>query len=365
MGNRCIPNLVLIWLSGWERRFPDVLKRNLTMYYRYVDDTAARLRLREGLTLENIKARMEEVDQNVKVEAVPLVNGAKLPWLDIQFEEEMRMVDGALRRVLNWRHYRKSMAGRFVVPWNSAHPTYQKRDFISGELVRICRNSKYRRDVIPEVFDIVKRCADADYPVEFIKRGLRVGIARWKGILRQVRLGQRPRNRSRRWRLAHPKRVKIKGVPEGPPDSKFNAWIPVRKPPFKRNFQRAVHRSGLPIKTRERAGISIGQILCPSAFDCPKACRMQEGTCFLCNSAPDNPNIRRHCRTRFVVYEVECGHCNAKYCGQTKQPMRSRCYQHHSESNSERSAAQMAVAREDPDAPQPRVWRRVPSSRSR
>ena len=86
---------------------------------------------------------------------------------------------------------------------------------------------------------------------------------------------------------------------------------------------------------------------------------MQEGTCFLCNSQPDNPNIRRHCRTSFVVYEVECGHCAAKYCGQTQQPMRSRCYQHHRESHSAQLAARVALAREDPDAPQPRVWERV------
>ena len=71
-----------------------------------------------------------------------------LAFLDCEFYEE---TDEQGRRVLSWRHYRKETSGIHVVPWQSAHTQVQKENYISSEVLRICKTCKYTKDSLTVV----------------------------------------------------------------------------------------------------------------------------------------------------------------------------------------------------------------------
>ena len=335
MGGRATPPCCLLMLSNWQRQFAAV-GINYSFLKRYVDDFFMRIRLGANQTCEDVKALINSIDGEAdpdedvtrfQVDVVPLERDGTLAFLDCEFYEE---TDGQGRRVLSWRHYRKETSGIHVVPWRSAHTQVQKENYISSEVLRICKTCKYTKDTVPHIVFLAQRCIHAEYPIEVVRSNVQEGLNRWKGILKQVRLGRRPKNRSRPWRLSHPvpSKKKKKGVPVGVPGHKFVFRIPYRNPRFKRKVKHALCRAGLSnFHVMEVGGTSIRQLLCPGQVGGRKRCTMQN--CLFCAGREDDPKRRRACRQKMSLYKVTCKHCNQSYVGQTVREVRSRILEHH------------------------------------
>ena len=110
-----------------------------------------RIRLGADQTCEDVKALINSIDGEAdpdedvtrfQVDVVPLERDGTLAFLDCEFYEE---TDEQGRRVLSWRHYRKETSGIHVVPWQSAHTQVQKENYISSEVLRICKTCKYTK----------------------------------------------------------------------------------------------------------------------------------------------------------------------------------------------------------------------------
>jgi hypothetical protein len=130
----------------------------------------------------------------------------------------------------------------------------------------------------------------------------------------------------------HPTRRKIRGVPAGVPGKKYILRIPYRGAAYKRRVWRALDRADLgEIAVMEKAGTTLGQLLCPSKIDGGDSCGLQN--CWYCADRLDDPKKRRECMSRMCIYTAQCMHCadagiTAKYVGQTQQRVKARAGQH-------------------------------------
>ena len=358
IGLKVTQALARLYMLWWDREFLDVAKRagaEIKMYKRYVDDTNITMKAldpyiewnedsrkkRANTTSEGEEAADVRSAKEVRrmansiaeciqwEEAVPSTSpGGRLPILDLQCWHSNTSSNVT---TIYYMFYRKPMANRQLMLFNSAMPEQMKRTTLSQEFIRILRNCHPDlpwEEKLVHLNEFTERLRDSGYPEKMRAEIVQSELKGYSNMKETERSGGRPVNRMRTLDGYERRKQRERKRQNWYKSDKYATvlFVPCTPRSILANRLREVEVRGREdrkwrVKIVEKGGQTVKSQLCKSdpwaGGTCGKA------TCFPCQKSGGG-----NCKRKNVGYCITCEECGAEYHGETSRNMFSRGEEH-------------------------------------
>jgi hypothetical protein len=160
MGTACAPTYANIVVYMLERPVLDIMRGDLQLYRRFLDDVLAYV---TATRANELMVRLNQLHRKIRFEFV--VHSSTASFLDLQISKGHRFNASG---VFDLAVHQKSMNLYLYIPYLSYHPEAMKRSFIQTELTRYIRNSSDRNDYVRLKHVFYQRLRDRGYPPRFL-----------------------------------------------------------------------------------------------------------------------------------------------------------------------------------------------------
>lgn len=136
MGTSLAPAYANLFMASFEK---DLLPKmhNVTFYRRYIDDMFAVI---EGSLYDVMRFQENMKALHPSLKFTWEFSRETLPFLDVEVQLHSRQDSACMGRPrLATAPYQKRLNAYLYIPWTSYHPTFVKRSFVKGELIRYVR----------------------------------------------------------------------------------------------------------------------------------------------------------------------------------------------------------------------------------
>ncbi|XP_040206073.1 uncharacterized protein LOC120937139 [Rana temporaria] len=331
MGTCCAPSYANLYLGEWERSLPDddnlvVYLRHIKLWRRYIDDIFI---VWDGPE-EDLLAFFNALN----------INDFNLTFTMIHDKNTLTFLDVKLfidpDRYLRSTLFRKATAGNTILHFDSHHPIPLKSSIPYGQYLRLRRNCSTDSLFREEADQLQTRLLTRGYSRKCLRRAYNRSSTQLRNDLlsKKKTITDFKSETTRpvfRYSLQH---KAIKDIIQKhwtilTDDPKIN--------PFITTHPSIIHRRAMSIRdslvssefkdtTNEKLRCSL-----PGTFQCGhcSCCYLirREKTFSLPNGETFKPKYFVNCRTRGVVYLMEC-ECGAYYIGKTKQEFQKRISKH-------------------------------------
>ena len=142
-----------------ERDIIELYAQHLTLYKRFIDDMFVIWDGTREILLEFLSA-MNAKDERIKLTYE--ISDSKIPFLDLLLFKD------SASHTLQYSSFQKPLNKYLYIPFESFHPTSNKKAFIKGELMRYARNSSSFSSFTETRLLFWKRLRLRGYPVKFL-----------------------------------------------------------------------------------------------------------------------------------------------------------------------------------------------------
>ena len=324
-----------IYMCWWDKQLIQrTLNENLelVLYKRYEDDCNIIVKHVDVEEIdEEIAKRIsriaDTIDHSIKstYDYGSKYTDGRLPMLDLKLWIDKD--HNGTWKVMH-THFMKKVSSKYLIHERSSHPSNMKFNVLVNEGLRICRNISVHLqwdEYQHHLQEFVKRMKFSGYNQHMRARVLEKVLSKRNKRLENF---YRTKKMYRSRKEQYDERRKIK-------DGKKNNWYNRNKyegimfvdvsenNELLREVQKAAKKNRLKIKVVEKMRNTIKTELQRSNPFKSRSCNRT--TCIVC-SLGIGKNI--DCRTRGVVYQIECTECNRKYRGQTGRSLSERINEH-------------------------------------
>ena len=313
----------------------------MKLYARYVDDTNIVVKaidfngeFADRNMMERLKEIANSIHQSIRVaiDCPSLHEDGRLPVLDLAQWIEEKDIDGRQVNQIMHSHYMKPMANRFVIRKDSAQSMKAKTNILVSDLVRIMRNVSIqcpKEERKKHVQYFIWRMQHSGYNENERKAVFLKAKRKFETMLENDKNRLIPLYRSKFWNQIERQEEKARKVRDWYKRDGCEAVLFLEATPdeaLANECQKILKDAKLPIRTIERAGNSMKDMLVKS-----NPFERRECICEICKR---NQRKKVNCKTRNVVYEIECfgskngEKCTDKYIGETSRSLGERFEEH-------------------------------------